>query len=410
MANSTSTVSVILRTKDRPTLLPRALSSIAAQTYRAIELIIVNDGGQAEVISDALAEVALRDIRVVELHNDQAHGRAGALNDGFAAADGKYLVIHDDDDTWEPEFLDMTTAFLETHPKHSAVAAATWVVNETVAEGKITEISRERLAADLCEINLIDMSRHNAMPPIATLIRAEAAYAAGTFDPTLDTLEDWDFFLRLMQQGPFGYLADAPLAKWHHRKDATGALGNSIFVDAESHRSNDKAVRERHIRSGSPLGAVLASAAYANDLTELVDRRLDALVRHLEMMDARQNELMAAIELHLSERMDRRVMDLARQLESIGQDAQWARLHIAGLEDQFARRTGNGLRRVINGVARRIDPVKLPHEQVHTARATEAAASGDPVVLPEPEVIPSHEHRWLDEPAMPSDSTDVTEK
>ena len=45
MEEKTPLVSIIVRTKDRPKLLKRALQSIFAQTYRPIEVVLVNDGG-----------------------------------------------------------------------------------------------------------------------------------------------------------------------------------------------------------------------------------------------------------------------------------------------------------------------------------------------------------------------------
>ena len=55
-------VSVIVRTKDRPKLLKRAIQSISAQTYRPIEVILVNDGGcdlDVEELKGILGDISL---------------------------------------------------------------------------------------------------------------------------------------------------------------------------------------------------------------------------------------------------------------------------------------------------------------------------------------------------------------
>lgn len=60
-------VSIIVRTKDRPKLLKRALQSIAAQTYRPIEVALVNDGGcglDVEELKGILRDVSLNYIRL----------------------------------------------------------------------------------------------------------------------------------------------------------------------------------------------------------------------------------------------------------------------------------------------------------------------------------------------------------
>jgi len=60
-------VSIIVRTKDRPKLLEKALRSINAQTYRPIEVVLVNDGGcdlNEEILRDILKDVSLNYIKV----------------------------------------------------------------------------------------------------------------------------------------------------------------------------------------------------------------------------------------------------------------------------------------------------------------------------------------------------------
>ena len=94
------TMSVIVRTKDRPELLAQALASLAATTYRRAEAVVVNDGGARPAIP---ADFPLP-LRVVDLENNR--GRAAAANAGFAAAAGDYVVFLDDDDLAFPEHLE----------------------------------------------------------------------------------------------------------------------------------------------------------------------------------------------------------------------------------------------------------------------------------------------------------------
>ncbi len=74
-------VSIIVRTKDRPKLLKRALQSIAAQTYRPIEVVLVNDGGcdlDVEELRTILGDVSLSYRRL-----EKNMGRAHAGNVGI---------------------------------------------------------------------------------------------------------------------------------------------------------------------------------------------------------------------------------------------------------------------------------------------------------------------------------------
>ena len=87
-------VTLIVRTKNRPTLLAEALQSIAKQTYPKIEIIVVNDGG------DDVSEITLPfnglNITIVLLQFPAGLGRSKAANAGLDKAAGKYIAFLDD--------------------------------------------------------------------------------------------------------------------------------------------------------------------------------------------------------------------------------------------------------------------------------------------------------------------------
>src|SRR5439155_26777452 len=89
---------VVVRTKDRPTLLREAIDSIRASGYPA-EIVVVNDGGKAP---------EARDIRLVNLA--QSAGRSEAMNRGVRAAKSAFIAFLDDDDLFYPEHIDTLTS------------------------------------------------------------------------------------------------------------------------------------------------------------------------------------------------------------------------------------------------------------------------------------------------------------
>ena len=104
-------VSIIVRTKDRPKLLIRALHTIFAQTYRPIEVIIINDGGCE--LSDESLRKALGDIPMQYIRNDENRGRAHAGNVGIENAHGEYIGFLDDDDEFYPNHLRVLVNYLQ---------------------------------------------------------------------------------------------------------------------------------------------------------------------------------------------------------------------------------------------------------------------------------------------------------
>lgn len=105
-----STFSVIVRTKDRPTLLARCLASIAAQQRLPDTVIIVNDGGK--IVENIIAQFP--QLTIQSLNNPQSRGRAAAANQGVFAASSDFICFLDDDDVMLPEHLAVLSEALQT--------------------------------------------------------------------------------------------------------------------------------------------------------------------------------------------------------------------------------------------------------------------------------------------------------
>ncbi len=94
-------VSVVVRTKDRPEFLARALADVAAQSFVDWEIVVVNDGGDREA-TEAVVRNSAASSRTRVVDTEMPHGRCAAANVGVGAARAAYVVLHDDDDRWEP--------------------------------------------------------------------------------------------------------------------------------------------------------------------------------------------------------------------------------------------------------------------------------------------------------------------
>lgn len=274
-AATAPTVAIVLRTRNRPQLLPRALASIGAQSYRDFRVVVVNDGGDAHQVARQVGECAAVRGRVDIVTNTQSVGREAAMNTGVNNSDSTYLVIHDDDDSWHPDFLHRSIAYLENSPD-GAVATRTEIVFEEVTEEGIRELGRDVLAADKSQVTLGEVLRANFTPPISVLYRRSVHDAVGLYDGSLPVLADWDFMLRLLSAYTVGFIDGPPLAYWHHRA-SSGDLGNSVVVASEDHARFAGVIRDRYLRAGLPLngglGVSLQIAAEAQHLDKVGQRR-----------------------------------------------------------------------------------------------------------------------------------------
>jgi hypothetical protein len=116
-------VAVITRTKNRPVLLRRAAQSVASRRS-GLHLDVVNDGGDPEEVIGSCARCAHRSPPHDACQPRESQGMEAASNAGSAACDSDYIVIHDDDDSWLPDFLDRTVAFLDSPKRAPATAAS----------------------------------------------------------------------------------------------------------------------------------------------------------------------------------------------------------------------------------------------------------------------------------------------
>jgi glycosyltransferase involved in cell wall biosynthesis len=102
---SDALVSCVVPVYNGERYLREALDSIAAQTYRPIEIIVVDDGS-----TDGSATIAATYQAPIRVHPQQNAGPAAARNRGIRDARGEYLAFLDADDVWHPEKLERQMA------------------------------------------------------------------------------------------------------------------------------------------------------------------------------------------------------------------------------------------------------------------------------------------------------------
>lgn len=108
------TVSVIMPTYNRAALMPAAVRSVLAQTWRPLELVVVNDGSAdatSQVLEQLRPEVEGARVTPVFVHQPNS-GVAAARNAGIAAASGSWVAFLDDDDAWDARKLELQMARL----------------------------------------------------------------------------------------------------------------------------------------------------------------------------------------------------------------------------------------------------------------------------------------------------------
>lgn len=277
-------VDVVVRTKDRPLFLRRALRSIGSQTFERWRVILVNDGGDAELVRETVAEVGLAD-RVTIVDHETSRGRWPSANAGIERADAPLVILHDDDDSWHPEFLQRATDYLTARPDTVGVVSRQEIIWERVEGSTIVETGREVFQEQLTAPLLGDTMLFNRFVPIGFLYRRELHEILGPYREDLAVVGDWEFNLRILTRWPLEFLDDAPYVYWHQRPGATGADGNSVIAEDRHHRHYDAMVRDARLRAHvqeAGQGDLLYLTKFVDSRIEQAERVLTGRLDRLE--------------------------------------------------------------------------------------------------------------------------------
>lgn len=191
------TVSVIIPTYNRASIILRAVSSVLYQTFDDFELIVVDDGSTDNTTE--LLNNHTKNIIIISLPENC--GVSHARNVGIMASNSPFVAFLDSDDYWLPKKLEIQIRFFEKNP--DALVCQTeelWIRNGKRVNPKKKhkkpsgDIFKESLS--LCVVS-----------PSAVMLKRELFDEVGLFDENLPACEDYDLWLRISSKYPV-YLID----------------------------------------------------------------------------------------------------------------------------------------------------------------------------------------------------------
>jgi LmbE family N-acetylglucosaminyl deacetylase/glycosyltransferase involved in cell wall biosynthesis len=193
-------LAVVVRTRNRPELLKEALGSLAAQTARPEQVVVVNDGG-ASVQGIAGAFRSSFDVTIEE--SPARQGRSAAANRGVAAAQRELVAFLDDDDLCYPDHVERLLRAQRSGPEPVVYSDAVTAVY--ARKGEVWEARTRTLQYSL-DFDPEYLLLANYIP-LHTLLLPNALFVkVGGFDKALEYSEDWDFLIRLSFETSFRHL------------------------------------------------------------------------------------------------------------------------------------------------------------------------------------------------------------
>lgn len=185
-------VSIVTPTYNRPGELGELLEALSRQTYKHLQVVIVNDNGPSVLpVCELYPEL---DIRVIELSSNLKH--VAARNRALAEASGELVMPCDDDDLLVPTHI-------ETMVRELASSGCDMVYSDAEIVDFVWEGGARRPAGRLAfayEHDLPAMRKFSTFVPSGSLYRKSVHDTIGSFDEDVYHYWDWDFFLRVSER------------------------------------------------------------------------------------------------------------------------------------------------------------------------------------------------------------------
>jgi len=218
-------ISVVVPCYNGGKFLDQLTASLARQTFRDFEIVVVNDGSTDPATQGKLAALDPA-IRVIHQEN---RGLSAARNAGFSASRADLVMNLDCDDQLEPTYLEETLKALQAAPPE---AGFVFTHVRVVGAGQGIE-KRYFNAFDVLFKNVIGYTM---------LIRKTAWLKAGRYDETMrDGYEDWEFNLRLIYSGFLGIEIAKPLFLY-----TASTQGMLIGHSSRMHAALWRRIRKKH--------------------------------------------------------------------------------------------------------------------------------------------------------------------
>ena len=185
-------VSVIIPTYKRSDMLLRAIQSVLNQTYKNLELIVVNDNERGEYSQKLYLLIEkIEDSRLVFVEQEKHINGAAARNAGIKVAKGEYIAFQDDDDYWNIDKIEKQVNVLSSLDQSWGAVSC---LKKLFVNGKLIEASVPYKSGQILDEI---MDGRISLGTGAVLIRRSALDDAGYFDESLIRHQDIQLFTRL---------------------------------------------------------------------------------------------------------------------------------------------------------------------------------------------------------------------
>ena len=207
------------------------IDSVLRQTFQDFEIVLVNDGSPN---TPSIESVAKSDPRVRYIYQENAGG-AAARRRAAQEARAPLILNLDDDDLLEPSCLESQVFFMQEHPEIDARYVNSVYFGNTEWDGT-TWMDHYPTIGEVSFLSVMEGRAAPANP--GAIIRRETLLRVGSYDPYVDSWDDFDLWLRILKSG--GRMAFTPTVLVRYRRHGANLSLHSLYFLERSLRVLNK--------------------------------------------------------------------------------------------------------------------------------------------------------------------------
>lgn len=204
-------IAVVIPTRDRARVLPRALDSVFAQTAPPAQCLVVDDGS-----TDGTEELVRRRYPGATYLKQAPRGVSAARNLGIEAARADWVAFLDSDDCWMPDKLEKQWQALRASDRAICHTDEIWIRGGR----RVNPMRKHRKRGGWIYRHCLPRC---AISPSTAMVRRDVLEAAGGFDESLPACEDYDLWLRLCARHAVLFVDEALATRYGGHADQLSA-------------------------------------------------------------------------------------------------------------------------------------------------------------------------------------------
>jgi len=225
-------ISIVIPAYNAEATIGSTLTSVFEQTYRPLEIILVDDGSQDETpwIVDRYGRKAHKDVEVILLRQEN-QGPSAARNLGIERSKGDFIALLDADDLWiMRDKLERQMALFRRD--QSLGLTFTNVCTKKVHGEEVIMFDRQRLGRqffghEYLVVNPLEKLLYTNFIPTSSVLAKRDCFRGGLlFNTKRRHAEDWELWLKLALRFHLGYLTDVCV----YKKEDHGGLSQDCLA------------------------------------------------------------------------------------------------------------------------------------------------------------------------------------